>query len=109
MATREGDEAKATTAKLYGNSSYGKTCEDPSRRCNILLKETVAQVRKYIKKPLYEDHVPILDEDEVPVGYEIKMKKRKIVDNQPVHIGNAICKLTSSTLLLLSAPIYNSK
>ena len=26
-ATREGDEAKATTAKLFGNSSYGKTCE----------------------------------------------------------------------------------
>ena len=92
-ATKEGDEAKATTAKLYGNSSYGKTCEDPSRRCNILLKDSIAKVRKYIKKPLYEDHVAILDENEVPVGYEIKMKKRKIIDNQPVHIGNAICKL----------------
>ena len=43
-----------------------------------------------MKKPLYENHVPILDEEECPVGYEITMKKRRVIDEQPVHVGTAI-------------------
>ena len=45
-----------------------------------------------MRKALYVDHIAILDENECPVGYEIKMKKRQIEDSQPVHVGTAIRK-----------------
>ena len=78
-------------------------CADPSRRCNILHKETIQEVRTYMRKALYVDHIAILDETECPVGYEVKMKKRQVEDSQPVHVGNAIreCFSTFEVLTLL--------
>ena len=93
QATKEKDEAKSTTAKLIGNSSYGKdrvesfhvcsrkkvffnilkTCEDPSRRDNVIITESLSEVRKYMRKALYKDHKELLDETENPIGYEIKV------------------------------------
>jgi len=48
-ATDEGDETKANTAKIMGNSSYGKLLQNPIKHKNVKLVSN-AKIAKYMKK-----------------------------------------------------------
>ena len=52
-ATDEGDETKANTAKVMGNSSYGKLLQNPEnyKRCVLVEDEKLFY---YIRKPNYD-------------------------------------------------------
>ena len=56
-------------------------------------------MEKYVAKPHFVTEAEICDDFGEVSAYEIKMRKKKIIDSKPVHIGVAI--LQHSKLLLL--------
>ena len=115
QATYEKDEAKATTAKLYGNSGnslchivymiceflvgYGKCGENVERYTNTKIAYTAEELRKEDAKALFRDYEEFLDENGIPVAYEIKMARPSIEDVKPVHVS--VCILQWSKILFL--------
>ena len=57
-ATNEGDDSKANTAKLMGNSSYGKLLQNPSKYKRCLLVED-DKLYYYIRKPNFNGHISL--------------------------------------------------
>ena len=98
-ATYENDNAKQLTAKLYGNSSYGKCAEAVDRHKNTDLKPANYDIAKMARRTMYRDHVVIQDENGDACATEITSLKKTIEDGKPVHIGVAI--LQWSKLLFL--------
>lgn len=54
-ATDQGDETKANTAKIMGNSSYGKLLQNPERYKRVVLVED-DEVYRYMYKNTLESH-----------------------------------------------------
>ena len=98
-ATYEGDDAKQLTAKLYGNSSYGKCAEAVDRHKNTSLLPVDYNIAKLARRPMYRDHVVIQDENGDACATEVTSLKQTVEDSKPVHIGVAI--LQWSKLLFL--------
>ena len=48
------------------------------------------RLEKLMKSPYFQDSVEILNEADDLACYKVKMKKKKIKDSKPVHIGVAI-------------------
>ena len=48
------------------------------------------KLEKYWKSPFYRDNQEVYDENDELACYLVKMDKKKIKDNKPVHIGVAI-------------------
>jgi len=61
-ATDEGDETKANTAKIMGNSSYGKLLQNPLKHKNVKLVHT-SQAAKYLLKQRMND-ITLLETEE---------------------------------------------
>jgi len=61
-ATDEGDETKANTAKIMGNSSYGKLLQNPSKHKDVKLVESDG-LFEYIQKFTLNSHKPIETEE----------------------------------------------
>ena len=98
-ATYEGDDAKQLTAKLYGNSSYGKCAEAVDRHKNTSLLPADYNITKLARRTMYRNHVVIQDENGDACATEVTSLKQTIEDSKPVHIGVAI--LQWSKLLFL--------
>merc|ERR1711911_271698 len=49
-----------------------------------------SQVNTAMRKPHFLNETEILDEADEPTGYEIKSKKKKCVDDKPIHVATAI-------------------
>ena len=98
-ASYESDNAKQLTAKLYGNSSYGKCAEAVDRHKNTDLKPVGYNITKLAKRTMYSDHVVIQDENGDACATEMTSRKATVEDSKPVHIGVAI--LQYSKLLFL--------
>ena len=66
QATNDGDDTKANTAKVMGNSSYGKLLQNPAKykRCVLVDDEKMFY---YIRKPNFDYHTPL--ETETGKGY----------------------------------------
>lgn len=98
-ATFDGDEAKATSAKLTGNSGYGKCGECVLRHHNTKVVVDQDKMIKEVESAFTMDQNEIINESENLVAWEIKQRKRKVTDSKPVHFSNAI--LQTSKLLFL--------
>ena len=55
QATDEGDETKANTAKIFGNSSYGKLLQNPEKHKTAKLVPD-HQIYRYVRKPSLNSH-----------------------------------------------------
>ena len=97
-AKRDGDEAKSLTAKLFGNSSYGKMGEAVSRYRKTTITADDTQALKSTLSPLHKSDSELLCEGDI-VGHEISALKSEQDDTKPVHIAVAI--LQSSKLIFL--------
>ena len=98
-ATNEKDDAKQLTAKLFGNSGYGKCAEKVEDHKNTSLYPPNHNITKIARRPLYKNHVVIENEEGEAGATEVTLEKKTIEDSKPVHIGVAI--LQWSKLLFL--------
>ena len=98
-AKKTGDEAKSLTAKLFGNSSYGKTGEAVSkyRNTSIIFDDDEFVEKK--KSALFKSSNPVISEDNDQVAHEVSMLSKKVDDNKPVHV--AVTILQNAKLLFL--------
>lgn len=103
-ATVEKDESKQTTAKLFGNSGYGKCAEDVERHTETKVVYDGKKLDKYQRSPLCSMDYSICDEDGEEIAHEVKMLKKKIKDNKPVLYG--LCILMWSKLLFLRFTLF---
>ena len=85
-----GDEAKSLTAKLFGNSSYGKCGESVQKYRDTIITDDDSKCSKKVKCPLFKSSVEIFDEEENVVSNEISSLPGKATDNKPVHVSVAI-------------------
>ena len=97
-AKRTGDEAKSLTAKLFGNSSYGKMgeCIEKYRDTKIEFDDDIILTRK--SSALYKSSTDILTDGDV-IGNEISSLKKTVTDCKPVHVAVAI--LQNAKLLFI--------
>ena len=89
-AKKSGDDAKSLTAKLFGNSSYGKCGESIEKYRNTCITSNDDKLRDARKSPLFKKCDEIFDENHQAVGYEYSSLPKKTIDNKPVHISVAI-------------------
>ena len=103
-ATHEKDESKACTAKLFGNSGkslvisqstyfnkgYGKCCEMVERHTDLKVCHTEEEVTLLERSPLCRQTIEIQDEAGQEAATEVVMRKKKIKDSKPIHMGLAI-------------------
>ena len=89
-ATKDGDDAKQLTAKLYGNAGYGKQAEQVSRHRDTRIYTDLNDVIKDEKSPFFRQTKEVIDENGDLQGYLVTKTKQKVTDNLPVHIGVAI-------------------
>ena len=89
-AKKSGDEAKSLTAKLFGNSSYGKCGESILKYRNTGVTHDESKVREVRRSPLFKNVDLIPNEDDELVGYEYSTLPKKTIDNKPVHVSVAI-------------------
>lgn len=83
------DETKANTAKIIGNSSYGKLLENPMRHSRALLVED-RLLKRYVRKPTITSwHSLETEAGNIDLN-EVVMEKKHIEDSYPVHVGNAV-------------------
>ena len=98
-ATNEGDESKATTAKLFGNSGYGKTAEDVTKHTHtkIVSEKEPEKLDKLERSAFCQSTCQILTEDDEIAAYEVKMRRRKIQDDKD--------RFTSRSVYILSLKV----
>ena len=78
---------------------YGKCGENVERYTNTKIAYTAEELRKEDAKALFRDYEEFLDENGIPVAYEIKMARPSIEDVKPVHVS--VCILQWSKILFL--------
>ena len=61
-ATDEGDETKANTAKIMGNSSYGKLLQNPNKHKSVKVVQETG-LFEYIQKFTLNSHKAIETEE----------------------------------------------
>ena len=98
-ATDENDDAKQLTAKLFGNSGYGKCAENVEKHKNTSLYPPGYDIARLARRTMYKDHVVIQNEEGEAGATKVTSLKKTITDSKPVHIGVAI--LQWSKLLFL--------
>ena len=98
-ATHQNDESKATTAKLFGNSGYGKCAEDVEKHTKLKVVFEADKLDKLQRSALCANEHSIIDEEGDEVAHEVRMLKAKITDDKPILYGLAI--LQWSKLLFL--------
>ena len=98
-AKKTGDEAKSLTAKLFGNSSYGKTGEAVSkyRETSIIYDDDEFVAAR--RSALYKSDSAVMSEENEQVAHEVSKMKNSVVDDKPVHVAVAI--LQNAKLLFL--------
>ena len=106
-ATFDGDEAKATSAKLAGNSGYGKCGENVMRHTNTKVVHDQGEMLKEAQKAFTMDQNEVINECEELVAWEVKQRKRTIADCKPVHFANAILQTSKLLFLEFMYYIYN--
>ena len=102
-AKKTGDEAKSLTAKLFGNSSYGKTGEAVSkyRETSIIFDDDDFVAAK--RSALFKSNNAIISENNEQVAHEISKLKCSVDDNKPVHV--AVTILQNAKLLFLGSVV----
>ena len=89
-AKRSGDEAKSLTAKLFGNSSYGKMGESVERYRKTQLYTDDKAVVRAKRSALVKSSNELFTENGKQVGHELSKLKSRVDDTKPVHVAVAI-------------------
>ena len=89
---------KGNTAKIFGNSGYGKLCERVCDYSDSVLVNNQKTLCRKMESPLFKREVFLESEDLTGV-HEVVMEQRRVTDNKPVHVGIAI--LQYSKILML--------
>ena len=97
-ARREADSDKSKkvlgdTAKLKGNSFYGKMIEDKAKHTNTVFTSSEKQVEKALRSAYFADL------DEISGGYEVKEFKRTVHIDRPYQLGIAVYQLAKLRML----------
>jgi len=97
-ARREADEDRSKkvlgdTAKLKGNSFYGKMIEDKAKHTNTVFTVSDGQVEKALRSAYFSDL------DEISGGYEIKEYKRTVKIDRPYQLGIAVYQMAKLRML----------
>jgi hypothetical protein len=90
---------KGNTAKIYGNSGYGKLCERVSNYTKTVLVSNAKSLSRKMANPLYKSDAFLQTEGDTDGIHEVIMDDKKIIDDKPVHVGIAI--LQYSKILML--------
>ena len=98
-ATKDNDDAKQLTAKLFGNSGYGKCCENVKKYRNTSILTDETKIEDKMKTPLYLSEKQIHNETGEVSATEVLSYQSTIKDRKPHHIGVSI--LQWSKLLFL--------
>ena len=98
-AKRTGDDAKSLTAKLFGNSSYGKCGESVRKYRDTVITDDPDTTAMKMRSARYKSFAEIPDEEEETIAVEISSLPAKATDNKPVHVNVAI--LQHAKLLFL--------
>ena len=98
-AKKTGDEAKSLTAKLFGNSSYGKTGEAVSKYRDTSIIYDDDEFVAARRSALYKSDSAVMSEENEQVAHEVSKMKNSVVDDKPVHVAVAI--LQNAKLLFL--------
>ena len=89
QASKENKTSKESFYKKNNNSIYGKTIENPRKRCSVKLVGSVDQAKKLINSPEYLDF-KIFSEDLVAIH-----KKKTVIEcNKPIYIGFVVLELS---------------
>ena len=97
-AKKTGDDAKSLTAKLFGNSSYGKMGESVERYRTTTITADDDKATKIKASALNKSHEPLLADGEV-ICHELSSIKKDQDDCKPVHVAVAI--LQNAKLIFL--------
>ena len=97
-ARREADSDKSKkvlgdTAKLKGNSFYGKMIEDKAKHTNTVFTTSDGRVEKALRSAYFADL------DEISGGYEVKEYKRTVKIDRPYQLGIAVYQLAKLRML----------
>ena len=98
-AKKTGDEAKSLTAKLFGNSSYGKTGEAVSKYRDTSIIYDDDEFVEARRSALYKSDSAVMSEENEQIAHEVSKMKNSVVDDKPVHVAVAI--LQNAKLLFL--------
>ena len=104
-ATKEKDDTKQNTAKLFGkfinnkiiefqfiilgNSGYGKFIENP-RNYSTTKIHNEKQLQRAMRKSTYNTSVDLINECGITGLHESSMNKKLIKEDKPIQIGQAI-------------------
>ena len=102
-AKSEGNDTKNLTSKLTGNSSYGKTLENPSRYTKCTITSDNATAQKRISSPFFISLRDLTTDPEHEI-VEINWRAEKIFDDKPIQVGQ--CILQMAKLLLLKFVMF---
>ena len=98
-AKKTGDDAKSLTAKLFGNSSYGKMGESVEKyRTTKIITDDDKALKATLSPLCKNDDVLIGDSGEI-VGHEVTSINATQEDCKPVNIAVAI--LQNAKLIFL--------
>ena len=88
-ASYDKDDTKSNTAKIIGNSAYGKFLENGITHSSTKIIP-VGEYKKYKRKKTFKDFRFLDTEAEISDFMELNLDKRRVEDSKPVHVGNAI-------------------
>jgi hypothetical protein len=89
---------KGNTAKIFGNSGYGKLCERVSDYSETVLVSNKKSLITKMASPFFKREV-FLESEDLSGVHEVVMDQRMVTDDKPVHVGIAI--LQYSKILML--------
>jgi hypothetical protein len=97
-ARRQGDidpsqQMIAEMMKLVGNSAFGRSGMDKSKHTTVKYESDKMSVRSIVEKQNFHDV------EELNGAFEITLKKRKIYNNNPIHVSIAIYQLAKLRML----------
>ena len=82
------------TAKLKGNSFYGKMIENLEKHMNTKFTTDEELIDKIFRSPYFDDL------EEISEGvFEVKQRKRQVIITRPYQCGIAVCQLAKLRML----------
>ena len=89
-AKKSGDDAKSLTAKLFGNSSYGKCGESVEKYRDTIISNDQEKCLLKQRSARFKSSDAIVYEDGEEIALELSNLPAKSNDDKPVHVSVAI-------------------
>ena len=107
QATIDGSETRANSAKLIGNAGWGKTSENVTKySCSKIVPDF--KLEKCVRHALHIDHTQLMTEDiNSDDIFEVNQKPRRVIDDKPIMLGQAILQYSKLHLLRFVYFLYD--